>query len=169
MAYFKYLFFVILFFTNLTYSDDNNQLLLIKDKKKIDPFYITNLKGEDKLISGTQSNVIILNFWATWCAPCIKEIPDLIELKDRFDDKIDLYFVSVDQNVKKVVPKFLKKNNFKDLDIVNDEKLKISKKFNVKVMPTTIIINKEFYQKYIVSGYVDWKSDKFLDLINDLL
>ena len=54
----------------------------IKDKKKID-LYITNLKGEDKLISGTQSNVIILNFWATWCAPCIKEIPDLIELKNR--------------------------------------------------------------------------------------
>ena len=169
MTYFKYLFFIVLFFTNLTYSDDNNQLLLIKDKKKIDPFYITNLKGEDKLISGTQSNVIILNFWATWCAPCIKEIPDLIELKNRFNDKIDLYFVSVDQNVKKVVPKFLKKNNFKDLDIVNDEKLKISKKFNVKVMPTTIIITKEFHQKYIVSGYVDWKSDKFLNLINDLL
>jgi thiol-disulfide isomerase/thioredoxin len=169
MTYFKYLFFIVLFFTNLTYSDDNNQLLLIKDKKKIDPFYITNLKGEDKLISGTQSNVIILNFWATWCAPCIKEIPDLIELKDKFEDKIDLYFVSVDQNVNKVVPKFLKKNNFKDLDIVNDEKLKISKKFNVKVMPTTIIINKDFYQKYTVSGYVDWKSDKFLNLINDLL
>ena len=109
MTYFKYLFFIVLFFTNLTYSDDNNQLLLIKDKKKIDPFYITNLKGEDKLISGTQSNVIILNFWATWCAPCIKEIPDLIELKDKFEDKIDLYFVSVDQNVNKVVPKFLKK------------------------------------------------------------
>ena len=79
-----------------------------------------------------------------------------------------MYFVSVDQNVKKVVPKFLKKNNFKDLDIVNDEKLKISKKFNVKVMPTTIIITKEFHQN-TVSGYVDWKSDKFLNLINDLL
>ena len=61
MTYFKYLFFIVLFFTNLTYSDDNNQLLLIKDKKKIDPFYITNLKGEDKLISGPQSTVIILN------------------------------------------------------------------------------------------------------------
>ena len=36
-------------------------------------------------------------------------------------------------------------------------------------MPTTIIINKEFHQKYTVSGYVDWKSDKFLNLINDLL
>ncbi len=169
MGYFKYLFFIILFFTNLTYSDDNNQLLLIKDKKKIEPFYITNLKGEDKLISGTESNVIILNFWATWCAPCIKEIPDLIELNNRFDGKIDLYFVSVDQNVKKVVPKFLKKNNFKNLDIINDEKLEISKRFNVKVMPTTIIINKDFQQKYKVSGYVDWKNDKFLNLIKNLL
>ena len=81
---------------------------------------------------------------ATWCPPCIKEIPDLLELKKKFDNKLDVYFISVDMNVKKSVPKFLKQNNLSDLNFYNDEKLKLSKIFDVSIMPTTIIINKDF-------------------------
>ena len=62
-----------------------------------------------KLISNSENKILLLNFWATWCAPCIKEIPELIELKEKFKNNIEVYFISVDFNVKKTVPKFLKK------------------------------------------------------------
>ena len=69
----------------------------------------------------------------------------------------------------KTVPKFLKKNKLENLKVLNDEKLKISSKFGVKVMPTTVIINKEFEEVAQVKGYVDWSSSKYLDLIKKLL
>ena len=56
----------------------------------------------------------------------------MIELKERFKNSLEVYFVSVDFNVKKTVPKFLKKNKLENLPIFNDEKLKISNKFGVK-------------------------------------
>ena len=80
-----------------------------------------------------------------------------------------MFFISVDSNFKESVPKFLKKNNFSNLKVYNDEKLDISKKFNVKIMPTTIIINKNFEEQSRVIGYVDWQSEKYKSLIKDLL
>ena len=165
----RVIFLSFLLFSNLSYSDDNNQQLLIKDPKKVETFSAKDINDHKKIISSSEKKILLLNFWATWCAPCIKEIPELLELKKKFKNDVEIYFVSVDSNVKKTVPKFLKKNKLENLKVLNDEKLKISSKFGVKVMPTTVIINKEFEEVAQVKGYVDWSSSKYLDLIKKLL
>ena len=111
----KIVFLSFLFFSNLSYSDNNNQQLLIKDPKKVETFLVKDINDVEKTISNTENKVLLLNFWATWCAPCIKEIPELIELKEKFKNNIEVYFFSVDFNVKKTVPKFLKKNKIENL------------------------------------------------------
>ena len=123
----------------------------------------------EKTISSSENKILLLNFWATWCAPCIKEIPELIELKKKFKNNVEVYFLAVDSNVKKTVPNFLKKNKLESLLIFNDEKLKVSRKFGVKVMPTTVIINKDFEEVAQVKGYVDWLSSEYVDLIKNFL
>ena len=165
----RIVFLSFLIFSNLSYSDNNNQQLLIKDPKKVETFSVKDINDYEKIISSSEKKILLLNFWATWCAPCIKEIPELLELKKKFKDDVEIYFLSVDSNVKKTVPKFLKKNKLEDLKVLNDEKLKISSKFGVKVMPTTIIINKEFEEVAEVKGYVDWSSSKYVDLIKKFL
>jgi len=165
----KLIFLSFLFFSNLSYSDNNNQQLLIKGPKKIEPFVIKDINNSEKIISSSKNKVLLLNFWATWCAPCIKEIPELVELKKKFKNNVEVYFLSVDFNVKKTVPKFLKKNKLENLLIFNDEKLKISSKFGVKVMPTTVIINKDFEEVAQVKGYVDWLSTEYISYIKELL
>ena len=165
----RIIFLSFLIFSNLSYSDNNNQQLLIKDPKKVETFSAKDINDHKKIISSSEKKILLLNFWATWCAPCIKEIPELLELKKKFKNDVEIYFVSVDSNVKKTVPKFLKKNKLEDLKVLNDEKLKISSKFGVKVMPTTVIINKEFEEVAQVKGYVDWSSSKYLDLIKKFL
>ena len=165
----RIIFLSFLIFSNLSYSNNNNQQLLIKDPKKVETFSVKDINDHEKIISSSEKKILLLNFWATWCAPCIKEIPELLELKKKFKDDVEMYFLSVDSNVKKTVPKFLKKNKLEDLKVLNDEKLKISSKFGVKVMPTTVIINKEFEEVAQVKGYVDWSSSKYLDLIKKFL
>ena len=106
----RIVFLSFLIFSNLSYSDNNNQQLLIKDPKKVETFSVKDINDYEKIISSSEKKILLLNFWATWCAPCIKEIPELLELKKKFKNDVEIYFLSVDSNVKKTVPKFLKKN-----------------------------------------------------------
>ena len=168
MTHFILLIYLI-FSSNLSYSDDNNQLQISKPPINIEPFNLISENGVKETLSSSNNKVIILNFWATWCPPCIKEIPELQKLKKEFGSDVEVFFISVDSNFKESVPKFLKKNKLLDLKVFNDEKLVVTKKFGVKIMPTTIIINRSFKETYRVIGYVDWESKVYKSLIKDLL
>ena len=95
----KYLFFIFFIITNLSHSYANNQLLLHKEPKNIPDIKLNSLTYEDySVLSASKKNLYIVNFWATWCAPCIKEIPDLILLKEKIGEDIDVFFISIDSN-----------------------------------------------------------------------
>ena len=168
----KYFIFIIsLVISNLSYSYENNQLLLHNPAKKINFFELETLDGKkievaEKLI---EKKLILVNFWATWCPPCIKEIPDLINLKERFEREIEIIFVSVDANPTKVIPKFLKKNELKNFQTYIDKKLNLTKKLDVKVMPTTLVITEGPYELSRVEGYIDWLNKELITELEDLL
>ena len=168
----KYFIFIIsLVISNLSYSYENNQLLLHNPAKKINFFDLETLDGKkvevaDKLV---KNKLILVNFWATWCPPCIKEIPDLLNLRKRFERDIEIILVSVDANPTKVIPKFLKKNELKNFQTYIDKKLNLTKELEVKVMPTTLIITKGPYELSRVEGYIDWLNKELLFDLEQLL
>ena len=107
----KYLFLIFFIITNLSHSYANNQLLLHKEAKNIPDIKLNSLNYEDySVLSASKKNLYIVNFWATWCAPCIKEIPDLILLKEKIGEDIEVFFISIDSNPSDSIPNFLKKN-----------------------------------------------------------
>ena len=168
----KYFIFIIsLVISNLSYSYENNQLLLHNPAKKINFFDLETLDGKkvevaDKLI---KKKLILVNFWATWCPPCIKEIPDLLNLKKKFESDIEIIFVSVDANPTKVIPKFLKKNELENFQTYIDKKLNLTKELEVKVMPTTLIITEGPFEMSRVEGYIDWLNKELLTELEKLL
>jgi len=168
----KYLIFIIsLVISNLSYSYENNQLLLHNPAKKINFFDLETLDGKkvevaDKLV---KKKLILVNFWATWCPPCIKEIPDLLNLKKKFEKDIEIIFVSVDANPTKAIPKFLKKNKLDNFKTYIDKKLNLTKELEVKVMPTTLVVTEGPYELSRVEGYIDWLNKELLTEIEKLL
>ena len=169
MKYFIFIIFLVI--SNLSYSYENNQLLLHNPAKKINFFDLETLDGKkvevaDKLID---KKLILVNFWATWCPPCIKEIPDLLDLKKRFESDIEIIFISVDANPTKVIPKFLKKNELKNFQTYIDKSLDLTKQLEVKVMPTTLVITEGPYELSRVEGFIDWLDKKLLTELENLL
>ena len=167
----NFTFIIFLIITNLSYSYENNQQLLQNPPKKINSFDLQSLDGKqikvaDKLKT---KKLILINFWATWCPPCIKEIPDLIKLEKKFENEIEIIFVSVDANPTKVIPNFLKKNNLENFQTYIDKKLNLTKQLGVKVMPTTLIINEGPYELSRVVGYIDWLNEELLKELKNLL
>ena len=71
------------FFSNLSYSNDNNQLLLNDKSKKYQNIFLLTLNDKKEELKVSKKEITIMNFWATWCPPCIKEIPQLLEIKKK--------------------------------------------------------------------------------------
>lgn len=170
MVIMKYLFLIFFIITNLSHSYANNQLLLHKDAKNISDIKLNSLNYQDySVLSASNKSLYIVNFWATWCGPCIKEIPDLILLKEKLGEDIALFFISIDSNPSDAIPNFLKKNKINYPHFYTDKKMKISQELDIKVMPTTLIINKDIQEISRVIGYIDWKDQEIVNSIKRLI
>lgn len=116
-----------------------------KYKKYEDLFIKGNFITVDgKKIENTKlkSPVVIYNFWASWCNPCLEEMPSLLAMKKKFkDDEVQVLAFNTDEEDQlKNIQKISKKLNFQnDLSIVADKNTKIAESFNVSAIPVTII------------------------------
>jgi len=95
----------------------------------------------------TKGKVVLLNLWATWCAPCKREIPDLIEIANEMESKgVVVFGVSVDGDDRKVtlVNNFVEKTSINYINIIDDEMKKISTAYGgIQSIPTTFIIDRQ--------------------------
>ena len=87
----------------------------------------------------------------------------------KFENEIDVIFVSVDANPTKVVPKFLKNNELENFQTYIDKKLNLTKELEVKVMPTTLIITEGPFEMSRVEGYIDWLNKELITELEKLL
>tara|TARA_Y100000589_G_C26982597_1_gene559206 strand:+ start:189 stop:707 length:519 start_codon:yes stop_codon:yes gene_type:complete len=169
MFYRKLLILFFCLFSNLSYSDDNNQLLLHENSKKFQDIFLVTLNDKKEELKISNKEITIMNFWATWCPPCIKEIPQLLEIKKKHRDNINLIFVTMDLNVDTVIPKFLKKHKFKNMKMYKDTQMELSEQLGVKILPTTIIFDKNINEVSRVEGLIDWLDTKNLEVIEELI
>ncbi len=113
----------------------------------------------------TQGKVAFVNFWATWCPPCIAEMPSLQALYNDYNDKIEFLFVTNDDF--KTVESFKSKRNF-DFEVfnpINDT----PEELRTRSIPRTFIINKKGEIVVDESGAVDWNSETVRNQLDQLL
>tara|TARA_B100001250_G_scaffold341079_1_gene308946 strand:+ start:40 stop:555 length:516 start_codon:yes stop_codon:yes gene_type:complete len=122
--------------------------------------------GKIDLKKINSDEIYILNFWATWCAPCKEEMPSLDKLHAK--DGIFVFPINLeDKNLKKT-DKFYDDLNITNLNIYFDEGLKLTKAFSIRGVPTTIIFNKNKDEVARIKGSVDFLDKKFISWLDSI-
>ena len=173
--------FVITLLSFKSYNDSQNDeiknfivgelkdLELIEDKKNISNLFFKNNLNQNIKFSKFNGNILLINFWATWCPPCIKEMPSLDRLQSKFDKGFKVLPISLDRDGIEEVKNFYIETKIKNLNQFFDFKNTLAKELKLFGLPTSFFVNKDgiIIAKY--EGDIDWDNDtviKFIKYLN---
>lgn len=131
-------------------------------------FALKSSSGENLRLSEYRGNVVMVNFWATWCGPCRQEMPLLDELYTRYERVgFTLLGVNIDDEPRKAM------NMVSELGVnfpvLFDDRKEVSKLYDVDAMPVTVIIDREGNVRFIHEGYKPGDEEYYLDHVRTLL
>ncbi len=116
-----------------------------------------------------QGKVVLVNIWATWCAPCVKEMPSLDRLQGlRGGDAFQVVTISIDRT-RAEPDKFFKEHDIKNLEPYHDETFGISGLLRLRGYPTTVIYNPNGREIVYLEGDAEWDSEEALALIDYII
>ena len=139
-----------------------------ESKQEVIENYSWNLKNEEGTIynfESTKGKVVLVNFWATWCPPCIAEMPSMQLLYDDYKDKIEFVFVSNEEFL--VINEFVNKKEY-TFDVYNPL-TKYPEDFDVSSIPRTFLIDKNGRLVIDKTGAANWNSNAVRNQIDLLL
>ena len=146
----------------------NFELIQGLEKKKIIPFRLKDLEGKEVSSEDYLGSYVLINFWATWCGPCIKEIPSLLKLKEHFKDR-DFLLVGVSIDKKEEDVREYVEDMGMDYPILLDFEGNVAKKYLVYSIPATFLVDKEGYNLGKKIGLWNWYSKSTVNFFEDLL
>ena len=151
--------------TNLYAGDLPNikNIIINKDIKKYDSLTFLDDKNQKIDLNDFQGNLILMNFWATWCAPCKEEMPSLDSLLEKKElNNLKIFPINVGQDSTKKASKFFKDLKIKNLDIYFDNPTTLAKKLRLRGIPTSILFNKNGEEFARISGSIDFEDKEFI-------
>ena len=157
--------FIYLITTNFGYAlekYDIKNLVLIKNPKIYKGVIFKDINQNDVNLDNFKGKLLILNFWATWCAPCREEMPSLDSLQANTKlDNLKIFPINIGQEDRSKSKIFFEELNIKNLDIYIDAPITLAKKFSLRGVPTTILFNKEGKEFARILGAIDFNDKKF--------
>jgi len=170
----KFLMFFYLFFNVfLSISQTNedvplNNIVQYESPKPISSIVFEDFLGNEVNLDNYHGKLIIVNFWATWCAPCKEEMPSLDRLyQDNNFENLVVFAVNMEQPNTIKSKKFFTDLNIQKLEIFFDRNLNFVKEFNLRGVPTTVLINKKGEEFARVIGSIDFQDQKFLKWLSN--
>lgn len=122
------------------------------------PVDLKDLSGNAVTLEDYKGQYVILNFWATWCKYCVKEMPDLVQLQ-KDEPKVKILAVDVNED-QKSVSDFLKKNKLESLTVLMDSEGKVAEAYGVDSFPTSFFIDRSGKVIGYVQGMMEAKDMK---------
>ena len=159
--------FIYLLIANFSYALDKpdiKNLVLIKDPKIYKNVIFKDINQKDVDLDDFKGKLLILNFWATWCAPCKEEMPSLDNLQSNNNlNNLKIFPINIGQEDASKSKFFFKELNIKNLDIYFDAPITLAKKFSLRGVPTTILFNKEGKEFARIIGSIDFNDEEFIN------
>ena len=164
----KFLIFLFCFsiFSSISQTNEDvplNNIAINEIPKPISPIIFTDFSGNEINLEDYHGKLVVINFWAIWCAPCKREMPSLDRLYQSDDFKnLQVFPVNMERPNKLKTKKFFKDLKIKKLEIYFDSELNFLKEFKLRGIPITVLINKKGEEFARVIGEVDFEDKKFV-------
>ena len=142
---------------------DIKNIIISKELKKYENLRFLDDKSNELKISDFEGKLILLNFWATWCGPCKEEMPSLDLLqKNKNLDNLKIFPINIGQDSFEKANSFFNDLEVKNLNLYFDSSITLAKKFSLRGIPTSILINKNGFEFARIVGSIDFKDEEFI-------
>ena len=150
-------------FSHAEEKPDIKNLILTENPKIYEDVIFKDARQNDVNLEHFKGKLLILNFWATWCAPCREEMPSLDSLQSNSKlDNLKIFPINIGQEDILKSESFFNELNIKNLDIYFDPPITLAKKFSLRGVPTTIFFNKEGKEFARIIGSIDFNDERFI-------
>ncbi|MDA9933889.1 TlpA family protein disulfide reductase [Candidatus Pelagibacter sp.] len=153
--------------TTNVFANDVSQIkniVIHKDLKVYDNVFFLNKNDKEINIKEFNGNLLLLNFWATWCAPCKEEMPSLDRLQVNQNlSNLKIFAINISQESKKKVDIFFKDLNIKNFEPYFDSPTTLAKTFSLRGVPTSILIDKDGKEFARIMGSIDFNDKIFIN------
>ena len=163
MRFLTIFIFLMLSSFSLEASEIKN-LIIYEEPKKYNNLSFLDDKNNELKLNSFKGNVILLNFWATWCAPCKEEMPSLDLLEENKElNNLKIFPINVGKDNLNKASSFFNNLKIRNLNLYFDNPETLAKKLSLRGIPTTILFNKKGDEFARIVGSIDFSDQKFLD------
>ena len=157
---------IFIFLISNSIADETIEIknLVIYDKlKRYDDVTFFDGKNNEINLDDYKGNLVLLNFWATWCAPCKEEMPSLDQLQSNEKlNNLKIFPINIGQENLEKSQKFFEDLSIKNLEVYLNTSINLPKILQLRGIPTTILINKDGLEFARIIGSIDFKNEKFI-------
>ena len=166
----RFLIIFIFLITNVSANDLSSfkNIVIHKVPKIYDNVIFLDKKDKKININDFKGNLLILNFWATWCEPCKEEMPSLNNLQINEElDRLKIFTINIGKENIEKVNKFFLDLNIQNFEPYFDPPKTLAKKFSLRGVPTSILINKNGEEFARIIGSVDFNNSEFVSWLTN--
>ena len=141
-----------------------------KEEKHLPTAAFVDADGNEKSLADLRGQGLIVNFWATWCAPCVKEMPALDRLAEAAGERdLRVLALSADREGASVIRRFYDLNKISHLQVAIDKMSRVARAIGIGGLPTTVLYDAEGREVGRVTGIAEWDAPAAVDFLGDCL
>tara|TARA_A100000164_G_C21638283_1_gene644577 strand:+ start:19 stop:528 length:510 start_codon:yes stop_codon:yes gene_type:complete len=143
-------------------------LVINKELKRYDNLTFLDAQNKQVNLSNYKGNLILLNFWASWCAPCKEEMPSLDLLQEHENlNNLKIFPINIGSDNLEKASNFYEILEIRNLKLFFDSPFTLAKKFSLRGIPTSILFNKEGFEFARIVGSIDFKDAEFIQWLSN--
>ncbi len=151
-------------------AGDMRKLVVHEAPKELPLFVLLDMDEGEHQLDEYKGKYVLMNFWATWCAPCRKEMPSLDTLQSELgNDDFEVVLIAAGRNPKPAITKFFEEAEINNLETLRDPTQQLTNLMGVFGLPITVILSPEGHEIARLKGDADWHSEEAVNFLKTMV